>query len=122
MPEVKRDQAQTRYHFISDPNRMVKLWTDYPDLPLPHRFEAPFIFEVAQQMSNGGPLEVIGRGGDMVALSRPDLAFVIKFPYADSANTLTPGFSSRVSFGFFLAKEYLGGYLCPYSTFPHCIR
>lgn len=64
------------------------------------------------KIQNGGPLEVVGRGGDMVAYSRPDLDFVVKFPY-DGDSLKPTGFNYRLAYGYSLAKENLGGILVP---------
>lgn len=67
---------------------------------------------MTELLNQGGPLEEIGRGGDMVAYSRLDLGFVIKFPYNDASWRPAP-FNIRLAYGYSLAKEYLGGIFTP---------
>lgn len=76
------------------------------------RADYNLIHKTNESLQQGGSLEEIGRGGDMVAYSRPDLDFIIKFPYDDSS--LEPiSFNARISYGYSLAKEYLRGIFIP---------
>lgn len=85
-------------------------------------FDHDLILEIGESLQKGGPLKEVGRGGDMVALSRPDLSFVIKFPYDDSYLIPRPRFSRRIREGFLLAKKYLGGIFAPSIDFPLVIQ
>ena len=67
---------------------------------------------IRELLQKGGPLVEVGRGGDMAAYSLSDLGFVIKFPYDDTSMQPT-GFNYRISYGYSLAKEYLGGIFAP---------
>lgn len=73
--------------------------------------------EIFDKLEEGDPLKVVGRGGDMVAFSRPDLPFIVKFPYDDSLG-IRQRWSERIQNGFFLAKHYLGGIVAPTIDIP----
>ncbi len=77
------------------------------------------VHEIGKHIAEGGALHAIGQGGDMIALSRPDLNFVLKFAYDDqSPKGFSPKFSKRVEHGFSLGKENLGGILAPSMDIP----
>ncbi len=52
-----------------------------------------------------GRLGEIGRGGDMVAYSRPDLDFIVKFSYDDNTLEVRNFLTSKVERGLLLGQE-----------------
>ena len=81
--------------------------------------EIDSIHSINLQIKEGGPLSIVGQGGDMIAYSRPDLDFVLKFPYTESyPEGIKPRFSKRVEYGYFLGMNALGGILAPSMDVP----
>lgn len=72
-----------------------------------------FLENINSILKDGGLVYPVGIGGDMIAYSRPDLRFVIKFPYDDSSNVMKPRFSELIQERFTLAKRNLGGLFAP---------
>ncbi|OGE31934.1 hypothetical protein A2631_02315 [Candidatus Daviesbacteria bacterium RIFCSPHIGHO2_01_FULL_44_29] len=99
----------------------VLLWALLNELSVGFSSHKPVLDRILPLLEGEG-LDQVGKGADMVAYSRDDLNFVIKFPFDDGAMTLTPYFSPKIVDGFFLAQTTLGGLFAPMTDFPTAIE
>ncbi len=77
--------------------------------------------DLEKDLSNGRLTE-IGRGGDMVAYSRPDLDFIVKFSYDDTTLEICNFLTSKVEHGLLLGQERISDLIVPSIKQPVTIR
>lgn len=99
------------FHFVAEsPSKRIQRLVSKTD---GEELESTFLDELNNILKDGGLVYPVGMGADMIAYSRPDLKFVIKFPYEDFSNLIRPRFSKAIQARFAFAKRYLGGLFAP---------